>query len=243
MNFGRLIPFLALLFSASAAAVYKCSDAEGNVSFSQAPCAVHETATEIDVQTGGAKVDARACELAGMFARDVATRMRGGSDYSGEMDRYGGAFGAKPALAGVVNYVYSFRANEVPASRVAALTRTKCETGGFGPVAFEDLPASEYYYYDERRHSWVKMSDTGGFSQQSPPPTQEANPSATKASPRAPAATSSPDDSYSRRQCDRLEQALRAINEQMRSGYSARDGEGMRDEQRDLKHQIRSLCK
>ncbi len=228
----------ALMFSSPVAAIYKCVDAEGNVGFSEVPCAAEEEASTVNIGASGPRVDEHACELATLYAEDVFKRMRGNGDSSRELDRYGGIYGAGSAILGVVNYVYGFRHDEnASARRVASLTRSKCENGGFGRIRFEELPRDEYYVFDEYQQAWVRKGEGGGYP-------QTRRPSTTLTPQRAmPAATSGNTRTSNRRRCEQIMAAIDDIDTRMRNGYSAGQGEMMRERRRTLRNQAQAACR
>jgi len=242
MERGLLFGLCLLAFSTPGMAVFKCVDAEGNVSFSQAPCSGREKSSEIQLDGAVAgKVEARTCELTGLYAEDAAKRMRGGSDYSREIDRYGGTYGARPAMVGLVNYIYSFRANDAAPVRIASLARAKCQAASFGPMAFEDLPVSEYYVYDESRHAWVRKGEMSAAQPQAESQTLPAD-----IAPQQPAAigTDAGSKEVKRKQeCAQAQQQLRETEAKLRAGYSAAEGETLREERREFQTEVRSKCK
>ncbi len=231
---------LALLFSAPAAAIYKCVDAEGNVGFSEVPCAAEEQSSTVNVGSSGPKMEERVCELVTLYAEDVFKRMRKHGDSTRELDRYGGVYGAGSAIVGVVNYVYGFRLDEnASARRVAGLARSKCENGGFGRIRFEELPRDDYYVFDEYQQAWVRKGEGGGYRDRGARP-QSPMPSP----PRALPTPSAPDDAaYRRRQCEHYQAEIDKLDDRMRGGYSAEQGEIMRDQRRAMRGQMRVVCR
>ena len=222
---------LAIVGSSAAQAVFKCSDTEGNVTFSQTPCPKGDTAAEVDVEFSDWSVDSRACELAGMYSQDAASRMRSGSDYSQEVARYGGRNGRNAVVVGIVNYVYSFRATDAPAPRIGALTKSKCLSGGLGRVGLDDLPVDEYFNYDPGREIWVKKSTTPAL-----PSVADGNsPAPEKPRPHNSNVPPGVSSGLSVKECEKLKRNLRDLDSRMRSGYAASDGESLRDERRSLK--------
>lgn len=156
-----------LLIAGTGEGAFKCVDSEGNTTFSQQGCPTNESSSEINVEEGLNSRPAsdhegnRACELAGLYAEDAARRMREGADYSTEVARYGGTYGAKASMVALVNYVHSFAKGDAAPGRIASLAQAKCRSGGLGPVAFDDLPVSEYYVYDSNRNEWVSKRGAG----------------------------------------------------------------------------------
>lgn len=238
-----------LFISSPSVAAFKCVDADGSVSFSQTPCAGSGTSSQINVGGGGAKFEPRACELAGLFAEDAAKRMRSGSDYSREIGRYGGTHGARPALVGVVNYIYSFvRADDIPEMRIASLTRAKCQSGGFGRMAFDDLPVDEYYVYDGNSQSWVRKGEMGGTPSQPAQKNQGGTGYPPGISPNQNGAMYDPtssevDDSKSKQECESVKAALGEIDARMRSGYRSEESNDLEEKRRQIRDKVWKSCK
>jgi len=122
------------------AAVYKCIDANNNVSYSQIPCAGEETAETVlsSRSTRNADVD---CRIANNFARQITTRMRLGQSSGEVFDSYGGIDAIPRTSVGIISYVYSHKDNiDTGPQRIAALSAARCSAGSYGPVNCDDFP-------------------------------------------------------------------------------------------------------
>ena len=138
---------MALLTKAHAS-VYKCTDANNNVSYSQIPCAVEEKAEPVlNIRSkvnadSGADTDTD-CRIANNFSLQIATRMRSGESSGSVFDSYGGIDAIPRTAVGIISYVYSHNNNlsTVP-QRITALSAARCSAGSYGPVACNDFPYS-----------------------------------------------------------------------------------------------------
>lgn len=141
----------AVLFGQAAwADIYKCTDADGGLMFSQTPCP-QQNSVEPDASEPASV--ARDCRYAREFAFAAARLMRAGLSSSELIDRYGGVDAVSKGALGTINYVYSFRTNDdVTVERIAALADAKCEARSLGDVSCEALPPAY-------------ISNTGGCDQ------------------------------------------------------------------------------
>jgi hypothetical protein len=138
---ARLLCVVALLLSANAVAgVYKCEDADGNVSYSQTPCAASSEQKQFSRSSTTTDVDAATCRMVGQAAHEVFSDVKAGKDAQTIINSYGGLNGINPRMLNLVNYVGGFRAHgNISSERVAQLSVTKCHSGGFGAITVDDL--------------------------------------------------------------------------------------------------------
>jgi len=135
------------------AEIYRCTDSEGHVVFTQQRCAAGQSSERVNMEGlndlgDKLKSDSKVCgkirELADLVFPHV-----GKTDSI--LDIYHDLGGRKNLSAGVtaaVNYVFNFRYN--PKARrtdVVELTYAKCLDGGFGKIRQQDLPAWEKIKY------------------------------------------------------------------------------------------------
>lgn len=137
---------MALLMSTTATArVYKCKDADGNITYSQTTCVASSeqkqlTSSRTASSANGKAVGAATCNMVGEAAREVFSDVKAGKDAQAIIDSYGGLNGINPRMLNLVNYVGSFRAHDsISGSRVSQLSVNKCHSGGFGPITVNDL--------------------------------------------------------------------------------------------------------
>lgn len=129
-----------LLSTAASARVYKCKDAEGNITYSQTTCAASSEQKQLSRSSGTKGVDASTCRMVGKAAREVFSDIKGGKDTQAVFNSYGGLSGINPQMLNLINYVGSFRAHDnISGERVSQLSVSKCRGGGFGPITVDDL--------------------------------------------------------------------------------------------------------
>lgn len=147
-NFTSLPAGMSLVILAAAlivspageARVYKCKDAQGNVSYSQTGCPSDQAQKKMHVP-GGSGADAETCGFVGRAARDLMRRLRGGKASDEIIASHGGPNGINPRYLSVLTYVNGFRHHEdISLTRVGQLASAKCRGGGFGRITLNDLP-------------------------------------------------------------------------------------------------------
>jgi hypothetical protein len=222
--------------------VYKCTDADGSLTYSQVPCAVPEKTEKIAVTQTHNETATAECEYAVKFALSAAGAMKNGAGSDELFDLYGGLDSVTKGTIGIINYVYEFRPNvAVTEERIAELTQAKCEAGSLGDVACAALPL-------------MFTKRLGGCDAETaePPaiPVQSENVLA------AVADAQQGDDAAHRlnereamnranessRQCkEKYQDAIKRLDEQMRSGYTSAQGEVFRERRRGLRENL-SQC-
>ena len=138
---ASLLCVVAFMLSTHAMArVYKCKDAEGNITYSQTPCAASSEQKQLSHSSNSKGVDAATCRMVGQAAHEVFSDVKAGKDAQVIINSYGGLNGINPRMLNLVNYVGSFRAHgNISRERVAQLSVTKCRSGGFGSITVDDL--------------------------------------------------------------------------------------------------------
>ena len=116
------IACVLILPTDSQAAVYKCVDDEGTITFSQAPCPDNPEKVNVQgVSTGSAKDDVD-CRYANRFALDTAKTMRTGMESVDLFDSYGGLDSLSKGTINLINFVYRYKANStVSSERIAGM--------------------------------------------------------------------------------------------------------------------------
>lgn len=122
------------------AAIYKCTDANGGVSYTQIPCA-GEAQAESVLAHNSANDDTASCLIANNFANHVAVRMRAGESSGDVFNSFGGIDAMPSTSVGIISYVYTHKhnTNTVP-QRITALSAARCSGGSYGPVGCNDFP-------------------------------------------------------------------------------------------------------
>ncbi len=120
--------------------VHKCADADGNIMYSQTPCAAQVSAN-VNMAGFSSQSIAMDCSYANRFALSTARRMRVGTGPTELFNRYGGLDTLSKGTLGVINYVYGYRTNSVVSvEQIAALTEAECQTRALGIINCETLP-------------------------------------------------------------------------------------------------------
>jgi len=219
---------LALLVEASpcTARAYRCTDAGGNVSYSQSPCASSQTGARIHGIGTTTVGDHEACTLIRSFATESFGGLQRGTEPSMLVDKYGGPGYIDPITLNVINFVSGFRfSKEVPASKVGGMAYNKCKSGGFGKIQTSDLP--------------VEILPSVNEATESPIPMQLPSQSA----PVAENNTRNKAEDNSRQQlCQDYDRRLDELNRAMRRGYDAENGQRMRKERQQYEVLLRKNC-
>ncbi|MEE9335851.1 MAG: DUF4124 domain-containing protein [Granulosicoccaceae bacterium] len=122
------------------AAIYKCQDDSGGITYTSSPCPVSETTSKV-LKSSGKSTNSADCRIANNFALDVATKMRNGRSVDAAFMEYGGINGLQPTTISIINYVYSHKHNisTVPA-RVAQLSAARCDSSAYGNPSCDQFP-------------------------------------------------------------------------------------------------------
>ncbi|MBI5040331.1 MAG: DUF4124 domain-containing protein [Gammaproteobacteria bacterium] len=206
MRIGHTVLVLSLLgalFAEGAQArVFRCTDADGKVSYSQTPCPAAQQAAEMRGMNSGKQQDRDLCRDARELAIAAFGEMGRGLEPAEVIDQYGGIDYINAAALGVINFAASLRYNtSLTPQRVGSLTFSRCRSGGFGELQPGDLPISE--------------------------DSAPAQPVPTESQPGTSAAAPAPDEVDA---CVRYRQQLQDIERQLRPGDRGEDGEMLRQE-------------
>jgi hypothetical protein len=231
------------------AEIFKCVAENGELTFSQTPCREKDSKVTV-IKSGSSSSDESAdCEHARRFALNTAQQMKSGAGSSTVFDSYGGLGALSKGSVSLISYVYQFRTNDdVSAERVSALATAKCRARAFGDVSCEQLPAA----FTNRIGSCDKDEDDDGHSSLDEGHTdvmgvqamqiqgagrnptdsslQGANASLPESNRKAKAT-----EEEKRLQCRaNIKTQIDSINTKMRSGYTQRQGESLKNRRRDL---------
>ncbi len=241
-SFILLVTAVAMFPGSATAGIYKCTDDDGNITYSQAPCPNQQNET---VKTTGSasRADAAECSDARQFALLTARQMRAGGTSDVAFNRHGGLGAMSKGSINLINYVYSFRTNpDVAVERIAALTSAKCQAGALGDVRCESLPPA-----------WVESIGGCDVDKRAENLTARAmaSPSTASALGRSATVQTTPsagvtsfrpeeDEDDAREECrKRYQDRIDLINSRMRGGYSVSQGESYRRQLRELKDKKR----
>lgn len=217
---------LALLADSSpcAARAYRCTDSQGNITYSQSPCSGDQTGSSILGRASTISGDREACTLLRDFAAKSFDKLKRGAEPSALIDEYGGPGYIDRLTLNVINFTSGFRfTKQLPVSKVSVLAYNKCKSGGFGRIRAGDLPPE------------MLPPET----QTSEPPKQF--PSQYTPVAEAPAQYEAQND---RRDslCQDYQQRLHELNRNMRRGYDAGAGQRIRKERRQYEALLRENC-
>jgi hypothetical protein len=122
--------------------VHKCSDADGNIMYSQTPCDAQSSAN-VNMAGFSSQSTEMDCSYANRFALSTARRMRVGTGPTELFNLYGGHDELSKGALGVINYVYSFlTSSDVSVEQIATLTEAKCQAQSLGIVNCKTLPST-----------------------------------------------------------------------------------------------------
>lgn len=126
------------------ARVYRCSDAGGQITYSQSPCPADQQSDQVRGVSAAPRQDKELCALARDLAATVFADMSQGTDPASVLDQYGGVNYINAPTLGVINFAASLRYNEdLTPQRVGSLTFSRCREGGFGKLNAGDLPKAD----------------------------------------------------------------------------------------------------
>ena len=230
--------------------MYKCVNLDGQVTYSQLPCANEDENSDLRVSKSSI-ADAKVCGEVGQFVVKVVNSMRQQRDAPDVIEEYGGLDGISKGALSIINYVYSFKSSkQISADRIANLSVTKCKNNAFGNLTYGDIPGAIDPDSEEALHLKIMQEQQAAF--ESARETME--PESTEISGDQIDARShgvvTPNinqsvqimESQNQRLCGVYQRQLESIDAQMRGGYSAAEGEGLRESRRDLRDKIRQYC-
>lgn len=139
-----------MLVDAAQARVFRCTDADGKVGYSQVPCPAEQQADQMRGIGGGKQQDRSLCgdarDLAAQAFGDMGSRV----EPSEVIEQYGGINYINAATLGVINFAASLRFNtDITPQRAGALAFSRCLGGGFGELHPGDLPKIEQEQTDQ----------------------------------------------------------------------------------------------
>lgn len=135
----RIITLFVLLVATTANAdVFRCTDEDGSVTFSQTPCSGEAERVSV---SSGKSTNTASCKHAGHFSQAVTQLMRQGMVKADLLDEFGGADAFSRGSLRLVNYVYQYQnTRSMSQERIVSLATTQCETGTLGDVSCKALP-------------------------------------------------------------------------------------------------------
>ncbi len=212
--------------------VHKCADADGNIMYSQTPCAAQVSAN-VNMAGFSSQSTAMDCSYANRFALSTARRMRVGTGPTELFNLYGGLDELSKGALGVINYVYSFlTSSDVPVEQIATLTETKCQAQSLGIVNCKALPSA----YTESIGGCADADETRTVGAEQEPPAVRTAPTGNVVRMQTrPAQTNEFIEQCQKWYRDSIEQ----IDAQMQRDFSPEEGEFYRKELRELTQRLR----
>jgi len=226
---------LLALPSKAEAAFYKCTDANGNVSYNQTPCAAEEKAETI-LNVKSKKKAPVNCRIANSFARQIAMRMRTGQSSGVVFDSYGGIDAIPRSSVGIISYVYSHLENvNTGPERITALSAARCTAGSYGKVGCDDFPfefIAQLGGCDSALMGTPVEPVTNTQAAQQTPPVEEGTTQALGAKKAA-------DQRSGTVNCQqKMEAQLSELFSQMRAGQSANEQNQLESRKKQLREQL-----
>jgi len=237
-----LLTFLAISIGTVAipetasAAIFKCKDGSGNVSYSQTPC-VGADETQKILANNTPKKQNIDCRIANNFARRTAMTMRAGQTSGDVFASYGGIDALPRTSIGVINYVYSHKDNtDTGVQRITALSAARCSGGSYGSVTCDDFP---YNFIAE-----LGGCEAAGMSNMAAFQTNAAQQAAktdqtTNANTQSMAVKTTSTDSSAKENCKQdVQTQLTNLFAQMRAGNSASQQQKLQEDKQKLRTKL-----
>ncbi len=212
--------------------VHKCSDADGNIMYSQTPCDAQSSANAnmAGFSSQSTEMD---CSYANRFALSTARRMRVGTGPTELFNLYGGYDELSKGALGVINYVYSFlTSSDVSVEQIATLTEARCQGQSLGIVNCKALPST---YTDTIGGCAVAVEQRTVAAEQERPAVKTAPTSNVVRTQTKPTQTNEFTEQCQKWYRDSIEQ----IDSQMQRDVSPEEGEFYRKELRELTQRLR----
>ena len=205
--------------------VHRCSDADGNIMYSQTPCDAQGSAN-VNMAGFSSQSTELDCSYANRFALSTARRMRVGTGPTELFNLYGGLDELSKGALGVINYVYSFlTSSDVSVEQIATSTEAKCQAQSLGIVNCTTLPPT---YTDT-------IGGCAVSTRQERPAVQAAPTSNVVRAQTKPKQTNEFTEQCQKWYRDSIDQ----IDAQMERDYSPEEGEFYRKELRELTQRLR----
>ncbi len=233
-----LIGVLAGYASPAAAAIYKCTDGSGGITYSQVPCQAQDTSSTI-MKSGANRSAIADCRIANNFAMRVASQMRRGQTADGAFTEYGGIDAIPKTAIGIINYVHTHKHNEKTSpARITALSSARCKSNSYGPVQCDDFPYSFIYSLGGCEAAKGMSGDAAGVqadAMQQPATGPNAMPGVSALGLRS---GMSGANGMSQKCQDKLNAKLETLFDEMRKGGSANQQSQLQEQRRQIGKQL-----
>jgi len=165
----RVLAFAALALQVvhagiAHAEIFRCTDSDGHVVFTQQRCASTQTSEKVDMEGlndvgGRGKPGEKICKDVKKLANLIFPHINQTDSILDIYSDLGGRENLSAGITAVVNYVFNFHYN--PKARqvdVVNLTYSKCLDGGFGRITQRDLPDWDKIKYAREKEQQDKAS-------------------------------------------------------------------------------------
>lgn len=231
---GGLLLITLLTCQTAWARVYRCTDAAGQVSYSQTPCKASQQSAQMRGLEEGSKQDRDLCRTARDLGMLAFEDMSKGIEPDAVMDQYGGVNYISHAALGVINFVASLRYNQnLTAQRVGSLTFARCREGGFGTLSEGDFPELEPDAAPPQEEQPSSQIDSDENNRQTPD--QSDRPAVSKGY--------GPTVSDSVRRCASYQERLDDLNARLRRAHDAETGATLRRERQQYQDRWSAECR
>jgi hypothetical protein len=228
-----VVALCALVASGGADAdVHRCSDADGNIMYSQTPCDAQGSAN-VNMAGFSSQSTELDCSYANRFALSTARRMRVGTGSTELLNLYGGLDELSKGALGVIDYVYSFlTSSDVSVEQIATLTEAKCQAQSLGIVNCTALPST----YTDTIGGCAAVDEGRAISTRQERPAVQAAPTSNVVR----AQTKPTQTNEFTEQCQKwYRDSIDQIDAQMQRDHSSEEGEFYRKELRELTQRLR----
>lgn len=134
---------IIFVFSTSIQAnIYRCTDTEGNVSYSEKPCAKQQQTKELK-RRHFELLKPKVCSELTLVVKKMYPKIRGRKNMDKVYERLERKISLSKPMHKVVNYLASYRFNKSLSNRrIMTMTKDRCLRGGFGDITEQDFPPS-----------------------------------------------------------------------------------------------------
>ena len=221
-----------LPFSNAVSAIYKCTDSEGNTTFSQLPCAKDEVSTMQKLfNSKSTPPEEDACFEAQSFSRHLLPKVQNEDNKGGDViEELGGINNLRPAIISIINYVSLFRHDKtITPDSINSLTETKCKNAGFGHFVVDDFPNWRQTWQIIEEDPLIAPANMAPIDTK--PPVENPSDDMKQAK-----------DIRNKNRCNQVNRSLDNLRKIMRSGYTDSRGNALREQERKLSSQRSKYC-
>ncbi|MCB1754990.1 MAG: DUF4124 domain-containing protein [Gammaproteobacteria bacterium] len=161
-----LLALILILPLTAQATVYKCTDADGGVTYSQTPCANDEDLTKIISLHGGSQAHDVQCGIVKNFAFEVGLASKEGKTINELAAEYGGESSLSPLAVNIMRSVYQYQSQPYKTIEDSVAREAEiCKSERYGVPACADFPIEFVTEYggcgsaDDSRQRLRKMAD------------------------------------------------------------------------------------